>query len=138
MLALPSSRIALLAVLLGLISIVYGDAHNFNPTGQGFIDPKGFVDCYQAQVVQVTACVEVVNKTCRGDQKTYKNCLQGCYSAQLAGNIGCWVQSCWNQVYSCEYQATAIQYISGIDLVQSSVQIPFYLAPYGVPGRCCP
>ncbi len=72
------------------------DASNQNPTGEGCVDPQGYLSCYAAQVKQAAFCTETVNKTC--DAQQINNCIAGCYGAQLAGNIGCWIQSCWNKV----------------------------------------
>lgn len=69
---------------------------NYNPDGTGCVDPQGFVDCYSAQADQLTSCTETAKNTCSADE--YQTCLLGCSGAQLAGNVGCWVQSCWNQV----------------------------------------
>lgn len=70
---------------------------------------------------------------------TYQNCILGCEGLWQASNVGCWMESCWNQVYSCEYQMTAMSYFDGTDLVQNS-NVPFYPAPQGPeggPGACC-
>lgn len=41
------------------------------------------------------------------------------------------------QVYSCEYQLTALSYFDGTDLIQSQV-VPFYPPPDdAVNGACC-
>jgi hypothetical protein len=145
-------RAAILVDVLSALSLVNAATLNLDPTGQGCVDPQGFLDCYQAQANKGTTCVSAADNTCSGTELA--ECVAGCAGAQLAGNIGCWLQSCWNQarteeerrkitwlmprqVYSCEYQGTAIEYLAGTDLVQSSVDIPFYPPPDNVPGGCC-
>jgi len=54
----------------------------------------------------------------------------------LAGNVGCWLQSCWNQVYSCAYQLTAMSYYDGAGLEQNS-DIPFYPPPKDASAGAC-
>jgi hypothetical protein len=131
------------------------DVLNLNPTGKGCVDPSGYLSCYAAQAVSFDNCMTLATSSCRISASALAECQLGCYGAYLAGHIGCWLQSCWNQVgvpckstwtceltqwqqvYSCEYQGTAIQYLSGTDRIQETVSIPFYPAPEGAPGRCC-
>lgn len=136
--------------LLALCSHVTADARNYNPTGEGCVDPDGFLSCYKSNEDQAVSCLSFCDTT---PGTIHNNCILGCSNAQLASNIGCWIQGCWNQVgfpqrksnfenwpwqvYSCEYQLTAISYFSGTDLVQSGV-IPFYPPPEDAgPGACC-
>lgn len=91
-----TSRAIALVSVAASISITV--AENLNPTGEGCVDPKGFLDCYADQVTKATECASDAQKTCSGDSLT--ECLAGCGNAQLAGNVGCWVQGCWNQVSS--------------------------------------
>ena len=92
-----------IAFTLGLLSssfllhtAVNADATNLNPTGAGCVDPEGYLACYAAQSKQAASCTDTINKTC--DAQQIGNCLSACAGAQLGGNIGCWIQSCWNQV----------------------------------------
>ena len=72
---------------------------NLNPDGIGCVDPKGFVSCYAA--VSGTAssnCPNDCEKDYQQGTNPYKQCLTACNDNWYAGNIGCWIQSCWNQV----------------------------------------
>jgi hypothetical protein len=145
-------RFAIIGVLAILCSHVIADTRNWNPQGDGCVDPKGFLSCYQDNSDTAVGCVQLCNQTATVDTGNYDNCVLGCNGQWLASNIGCWVQSCWNevfspanltigfnnqQVYSCEYQMTAIDYFDGLGLIQSGV-IPFYPPPDDASaGACC-
>ena len=88
-------RLFLLAQSL-LWSLVFADASNKNPNGDGCVDPKGFLQCYKDNEDQLTNCLDDAKK-CPTDE--YSACVLGCGNAQLAANIGCWLTSCWNEVW---------------------------------------
>ena len=90
-------RVTILVDLLSVLGLVQASTLNLDPTGQGCVDPKGFLDCYQAQEDQAVTCVATAKKTCTSSDQELGECVVGCAGAQLAGNIGCWLQSCWNQ-----------------------------------------
>lgn len=101
LLLISYDRLTLMSALLGCFVLIqiplsHADASNLNPKGEGCVDPDGYLDCYAAQEKQASFCVNTVNKTC--DAQQVNNCISSCYGAQLAGNIGCWIQSCWNRV----------------------------------------
>ncbi|KAJ7465100.1 hypothetical protein FB451DRAFT_1402819 [Mycena latifolia] len=130
------SHCALLAALFTLPASV-SSTPTFpasTPSGIGCVDPQGLVDCYSSNVDQATSCVGVAQNSCSADEQN--TCEVGCANGQLAANVGCWLQHCWNQVYSCDFQATAITYIDTADLIASSVTIPFYPPPADAPGGC--
>ncbi|KAJ7904031.1 hypothetical protein B0H13DRAFT_1717272 [Mycena leptocephala] len=104
------------------------------PSGIGCVDPQGLVDCYSNNVDQATSCLDTANNSCSADLRN--TCALGCANGQLAANVGCWLQHCWNQVYSCDFQATVITYIDKADRIASSVTIPFYPPPADAPGGC--
>jgi hypothetical protein len=87
-------------LLVGLCSTVVADLTvNYNPTGAGCVDSKGFLSCYQAQIDKAVSCNKACNSTIPDyNSNVYQNCVLGCTGSWLAGNIGCWIQSCWNQV----------------------------------------
>jgi len=93
---LSRSRVALISALSLLISFVTADARNWNPNGDGCVDSKGFLSCYQEAVDNAVGCVGTCNTTTTSD--TYDDCLLGCGGYQLAANVGCWIESCWNEV----------------------------------------
>ncbi|KAJ7362586.1 hypothetical protein DFH08DRAFT_841206 [Mycena albidolilacea] len=104
------------------------------PSGIGCVDPKGLLDCYSSNVDQATSCAGIVKNDCSVDEQS--TCALGCANGQLAANVGCWLQHCWNRVYSCDFQATVITYIEKADQIASSVTIPFYPPPADAPGGC--
>ncbi|KAJ7111102.1 hypothetical protein C8R44DRAFT_633577 [Mycena epipterygia] len=130
------SHCALLAALFTLPASV-SSTPTFpasTPSGIGCVDPQGLLDCYSSNVDQATSCAVTANNSCSGDD--LNTCDVGCANFQLAANVGCWLQHCWNQVYSCDFQATAITYIDTADRIASSVTIPFYPPPADAPGGC--
>lgn len=88
-------HVAILVDVLSAVSLVNAVSLNLDPTGQGCVDPQGFLDCYQAQVNQATTCVATAKNTCSATKLA--ECVAGCAGYELAGNIDCWLQSCWNQ-----------------------------------------
>jgi len=62
--------------------------------------------------------------------------VDACDELWLADNIGCWIQSCWNQVYSCAYQLTALSYFDGSGLAQTN-DVPFYPPPSDASAGAC-
>ncbi len=96
----PSLHVFALAFLPSLITAAATNlTANYNPSGTGCVDPSGFLSCYSAQGTKAVSCVNFCDSTIP-DQSgiTYQNCVLGCEGAWLAGNIGCWIQGCWNQV----------------------------------------
>ncbi|KAJ5288999.1 hypothetical protein N7478_002029 [Penicillium angulare] len=116
-----------------LWSLVAADASNLNSKGDGCVDPSGYLKCYEDNINTLATCMDDAKKTCLDDE--YSICVLACGNVQLAANIGCWLTSCWNEVYSCAYQETALQYLIGADRTQGS-QIPYYPAPDNAPGGC--
>lgn len=128
------------------------DPYN-SPNGLGCVDPAGFNACFKKNTETFVDCGDVY---CRGQtSQNYNDCLRNCKGTQGTANIGCWIQSCWNQVggrgrgrardadleqvYSCEYQLTAVDYLDFNGLAQGTVagKVPFYPPPEGASGACC-
>ncbi|KAH8671937.1 hypothetical protein BGZ60DRAFT_527375 [Tricladium varicosporioides] len=125
--------------LIGIFVLCTGviaDARNYNPTGEGCVDPKGFLSCYQKNIDAAVGCTGQCNNTTPANSATRQNCILGCNGGWLASNIGCWIQSCWNQVYSCEYQMTAINYFHDLGIVQNG-NVPFYPPPDDAKAGAC-
>ena len=120
-------------------SLVYSQATNLNPGGAGCVDPSGYTSCYATSATNFGNCGQVCTQEFAPSTKPFEDCAAACLATNWATNIGCWLQSCWNRVYSCRYQGTALQYIAGTDLEQTTLThpIPYYPAPDGVPGACC-
>ena len=110
---------------------------NWNPSGEGCVDPTGFVSCYASQSSAASACTNTCASSNTKGSSQYNICTNQCRELWLADNVGCWIQSCWNQVYSCAYQLTAVSYFDGAGLPQDS-SVPFYPPPAGATaGACC-
>lgn len=85
-------------ILASAPTSVLCDTRNWNPTGQGCVDPKGFLSCYDTRSSNAVSCVSFCDSDTVKGTGAYEDCILGCGGAQLAGNVGCWIQSCWNQV----------------------------------------
>jgi hypothetical protein len=127
-----------LALLLSVTPLAHAQnpLGNLNPSGAGCVDPAGYLQCYEANTAAYVTCVNNIPNICGSSTAEKAQCLLTCGKVQAASNIGCWLQSCWNQVYSCAYQGTVIEYLVETDLIQSELTLPFYPAPVNAPGRC--
>jgi hypothetical protein len=74
---------------------------NWNPLGEGCVDTTGFLSCYSDQSSKAASCTNVCTQSNTKDTPAYNTCIDACDELWLADNIGCWIQSCWNQV--CTY-----------------------------------
>jgi hypothetical protein len=110
---------------------------NWNPSGEGCVDPAGFVSCYATQSSSSLSCMTACANSNKKGTSQYNICVNECKELWLANNVGCWIQSCWNQVYSCGYQLTALSYFDGAGLPQDN-SVPFYPTPGdATAGACC-
>ncbi|CAI7668417.1 unnamed protein product [Penicillium pancosmium] len=113
-------------------------------------DPDGLATCFDRAETRHGTCIDEKcpeNKeksrecaeACGGKEICAINCPGSCVSpcgAERAGSqIDCIASSCWNQVYSCEYQLTVEDFIS---LYQKEYldDIPFWPPPDKAPGGC--
>jgi hypothetical protein len=87
-----------IALGLCLASTVLGDTRDWNPTGDGCVDSTGFLSCYETQSNNAVSCVQFCESNNVKGTQVYQDCILGCNGAWLASNLGCWIQSCWNQV----------------------------------------
>jgi len=110
---------------------------NWNPTGEGCVDTTGFLSCYDNQGTKADSCMTACANNNKKGSSEYNTCVNLCTQAWIADNLGCWIQSCWNQVYSCAYQLTAMSYFDGNGLVQNSDAIPFYPPPSDASAGAC-
>ncbi|KAJ6043526.1 uncharacterized protein N7446_001724 [Penicillium canescens] len=69
-------------------------------------------------------------RDCNGDG----NCIVDCGCTSHQKYINCMAETCWNQVYSCEYQLFVQQYFAICP--SASEPIPFWPAPDNAPNRC--
>jgi len=93
-----SGFVCVVVFSLGLVSNARGDARNWNPTGEGCVDPKRFLSCFEEAVTDTTSCASGCEARDAKETKAYQDCLLACSGFQLASNVGCWIESCWNQV----------------------------------------
>ncbi len=145
------------ATLFAFYSTALGQTNfttNWNPTGEGCVDSTGYVSCYNDRRNTGISCQTACASNNKKGTTEYNTCMDACEALWLAGNVGCWLQSCWNQVcfmpnppssanpmdnkvYSCAYQLTAMSYFDGAGLEQNS-DIPFYPPPNDASaGACC-
>ncbi|KAJ6141922.1 hypothetical protein N7497_011021 [Penicillium chrysogenum] len=114
-------------------------------------DPKGFATCYEDADTVYSNCV---NNNCAGGGESCYNscggstscmneqcpglgidCINACECERSAGQIECAGQSCWNRVYSCEYQATTLDYLS-FCLNPDRDGLPYWPTPDDAPDSC--
>jgi hypothetical protein len=100
-----SKFLAIAAIaLIALCSTALGQTNfttNWNPTGEGCVDTTGFLSCYDDQGAKGTSCTNACATSNKKGSSAYNTCVNGCEQLWLADNVGCWIQSCWNQVCSC-------------------------------------
>lgn len=140
-----SSFLAIAITLFTLCSSVLGQTNlvpinftaNWNPTGDGCVDASGFLSCYTSQGSKAATCKAACAASDTKGSSAYNTCANLCEVAWLGDNLGCWIQSCWNQVYSCGYQLAALSYFDGTGTAQNS-DVPFYPPPSDASaGACC-
>ncbi|KAJ5757321.1 uncharacterized protein N7511_006015 [Penicillium nucicola] len=114
-------------------------------------DTKGFTSCYKAADAEYTSCVKdncaggsqacydscdgsvaCMNKQCPG---LGIDCINACGCQQSAHQIDCAGASCWNQVYSCEYQNTVGDFFT-LCTKPNYDTVPFWPAPDDAPDSC--
>jgi len=101
--------------------VAFADTTNYNSTGQGCVDPKRFLACYQTQINKASSYSGLCNSTDATGTAALKQCELGCDGLWHAGNIACWIQSCWNQV-SGHPSLWSAPMVSRCPLVNSGVQ----------------
>ncbi|KAL4899361.1 hypothetical protein BDW74DRAFT_115674 [Aspergillus multicolor] len=95
-------------------------------------DPSGFASCYDDADEWYADCI---NENCEG---LGVDCHNACEYARQGAYTRCAASSCWNKVYSCEYQQQASDYVSSA-VNPDTENIPFWPAPDNAAGRCsCP
>ncbi|KAJ5972940.1 uncharacterized protein N7479_002858 [Penicillium vulpinum] len=91
-------------------------------------DPKAFETCYKNVDTNYANCAnnncaggsQACYNSCGGNQSCMDqncpglgmNCINACECERSALKIDCAGQSCWNQVYSCEYQNTVLDFLN--------------------------
>ncbi|KAL5050912.1 hypothetical protein BDW71DRAFT_80225 [Aspergillus fruticulosus] len=92
-------------------------------------DPSGFASCYDDADEWWADCI---NENCEGQNI---DCHNACECARQGAYTRCAAVSCWNMVYSCEYQLQVTDQINSC--VNPNLDgIPFWPAPDNAAGRC--
>ncbi|KAL1961616.1 hypothetical protein VTN77DRAFT_1391 [Rasamsonia byssochlamydoides] len=91
----------------------------------GCVDPSAFDKCISAAASKEGTCIDEAGGN--------DGVVIACGWQKDVDEMLCYMESCWNKVYSCEYQYLVASY-----LVQrtSSETIPFFPAPDNAPGGC--
>lgn len=127
-------RLASFLPALGFLVTIAFAAIGSQPSPDGCVDPAGLTKCVEKENTDFVSCGTQCNTT---TTRNKQDCLMGCGLFRDAAYLGCQVQSCWNKVYSCDYQKWALLFIENADLVANTAIIPFYPAPEGAAGACC-
>ncbi|KAJ5100590.1 hypothetical protein N7456_006642, partial [Penicillium angulare] len=115
------------------------------------VDPKGLAKCYEDSTSWYSNCIsencagggDACSKSCNGDptcmvQKCPNlgvDCISACGCVKTVNDIDCIASSCWNQVYSCEYQRT-VEDILNLCVKPNLDGIPFWPPPDGAKAGC--
>ncbi|KAJ5744049.1 hypothetical protein N7533_008919 [Penicillium manginii] len=111
------------AALLGFAQISQAQT---NITSHACASGSEYTSCNRKVADDWSSCI----RNCNGNGNCIVDC--GCISHQAY--INCMAQTCWNQVYSCEYQLFVQQYFAICP--SASEPIPFWPAPDNAPNRC--
>ncbi|CAG8301557.1 unnamed protein product [Penicillium salamii] len=114
-------------------------------------DPKGLASCYKLVDERYSTCInencggggEACSKSCGGSVSCMNaecpglgiDCMNACAAEQSALQIDCAGAHCWNQVYSCEYQNTVLDFIS-VSSNPNRDGLPYWPVPDDAPGSC--
>ncbi|KAA8643750.1 hypothetical protein EYZ11_007113 [Aspergillus tanneri] len=99
-------------------------------------DASGLQTCYDKAKSAYNDCVKTkCDKHENGKTVDNPDCLNQCACVRGQAQIDCAASSCWNQVYSCEYQLTVGKYLEGCPTAKLD-GIPFWPPPDKAPGGC--
>ncbi|KAF2094526.1 hypothetical protein NA57DRAFT_80328 [Rhizodiscina lignyota] len=98
-----------------------------NLTSAGCVAPSDFQSCYDNASLGGEKCI----RACGTDRDCIIVC--GCYMYEV--QIGCFVASCWNRAYTCDYQKFVIA-VADQCAVSKTNKIPFWPAPADAPNSC--
>ncbi|KIW24344.1 uncharacterized protein PV07_10063 [Cladophialophora immunda] len=97
-----------------------------NFTSTDCASSSGFDKCFSAAQNKATKCID------DGDGSDAIDIA--CTCVMWLDEINCAVSNCWNEVYSCQYQALIIRYMTFCPTSQDG--FPFFPAPDNAPGGC--
>uniref|UniRef100_A0A093VEG7 Uncharacterized protein n=1 Tax=Talaromyces marneffei PM1 TaxID=1077442 RepID=A0A093VEG7_TALMA len=120
------SRTALgLTATLALFSRSAFAANATTITATGCVDSSGMSTCLNTAETKYESCMSVAG----GNNEV----VIACQWTQWVDQMLCYQTSCWNKIYSCEYQFLVSEYLSE---QTASAKIPYYPAPDNAPGGC--
>ncbi|KAJ5806204.1 uncharacterized protein N7503_003806 [Penicillium pulvis] len=120
---MPSITPIIVAAILGFVHLAHSQT---NITASACAASSVYSTCNRDVADKWSSCLS----KCNGDANCSVDC--GCVAHQEY--INCMAHSCWNQVYSCEYQLFVQQYFA---ICPSAIEpIPFWPAPDDAPNRC--
>ncbi|OQD86140.1 hypothetical protein PENANT_c008G06262 [Penicillium antarcticum] len=114
-------------------------------------DSKGMTSCYKDADIEYTSCVnnncvggsQACHDSCGGSVTCMNkqcpslgmDCINACECQRSAHQIDCASASCWNEVYSCEYQNTVGDFFA-LCTNPNYDTVPFWPAPDDAPDAC--
>ncbi|KAL3475957.1 hypothetical protein BJX99DRAFT_228647 [Aspergillus californicus] len=120
------SRLTIFCVLAGLWISIAGAADAITASSDGCVDKSGMDTCLSTAESQLADC----GQDAQDDLQ-----LQACMLTYDVTLLGCYIESCWNKVYSCEYQLVVVDILSQ-QYPSPSDPIPFWPPPDNAPGGC--
>ncbi|KAK1142934.1 hypothetical protein N8T08_007175 [Aspergillus melleus] len=125
------------SVLLGLLAANVSIAAKVGKfDAEKCADPSGMKTCYDKAKSTYSDCEKKCDKEDNGKTSSDSDCLDKCSCTQHQAEIDCATSSCWNQVYSCEYDLTVGALLESCEDKQSVDDIPFWPAPENAAGGC--
>ncbi|KAF2667245.1 hypothetical protein BT63DRAFT_480251 [Microthyrium microscopicum] len=106
----------------------------------GCVNPTGMDSCMKSSTQSLMTCVSqcgtdpgcVDTNSCGVANNP---CVTSCFCQTYAERLNCALSSCWNKVYSCNYQAIALSAVQ-ICPIAVARTIPFYISDNEGPGAC--
>ncbi|KAL2842539.1 hypothetical protein BJY01DRAFT_249024 [Aspergillus pseudoustus] len=122
------SRLANLSALAALCASTAGaaTADAITASSEGCVDSSSMKTC----VTNAEGALGECGQDAQGDIQ-----LQGCILTYDMTLLGCYIESCWNKVYSCEYQLVVVDILSQ-QYPPPEDPVPFWPAPDNAPGGC--
>ncbi|OJJ46275.1 hypothetical protein ASPZODRAFT_41516, partial [Penicilliopsis zonata CBS 506.65] len=116
----------LFATFLTISALAWQAHAQTNITADVCADPTAYTTCNGDVATQAATCIDACDD--------YDICVLACGCVMYQEYINCMASTCWNQVYTCEYQKFITEYFDYCDL--ATVPIPFWPAPNDAPNRC--
>ncbi|KAL2807754.1 hypothetical protein BJX63DRAFT_436745 [Aspergillus granulosus] len=121
-----TSYLKILSALVGLCLSVVRAADLVTPSSDGCVDNSGMKTCLNSAASQLEQC---------GHDAQDDIQLNGCILTYDITLLGCYIERCWNKVYSCEYQLVVVDILSQ-QYPPPEDPIPFWPPPENAPGGC--